>query len=254
MKLHYKKIGDQKPPLVILHGLFGSSDNWQTHGRKFSENFTVYLVDQRNHGHSPNDDAFSYQLMADDLKELFDDLELTGVTLMGHSMGGKTALWFAQQYPEYLEKMVVVDMGIKAYPMHHQQILAGLNAIDLNVVKTRGEADRILSEYVPELGVKQFLMKNLYWIEKGQLAWRINLPVLEREMPEILCAVPDEDVNVPTLFVRGELSNYILDEDEFSILQLVPHSMIETIDGAGHWVHAEAPGPFFDTVFDFIKD
>lgn len=250
MKLHYRKMG-QGQPLVILHGLFGSSDNWQTLGRKFAEDFEVYLVDLRNHGHSPHHDEFSYQLMVDDVFEFFQTEFLSDVILVGHSMGGKAAMWFAQQHPHYLEKLIVVDMGIKSYPSHHDKILAGLNAVDVNVVKSRGEADRILGEYVPELGVKQFLLKNLYWVEKGQLGWRINIPVLQREMPEILSELPDEVVDTPTLFIRGDQSNYILDEDFFDLRQAFPNSMVHTVENAGHWVHAESPQEFYLTVMDF---
>ena len=252
MKLHYRKLGSGQP-LVILHGLFGSSDNWQTLARKLAEDFEVWLVDQRNHGHSGHSDEFSYALMAADLKELFDDHNLTNVLLAGHSMGGKTAMHFAINHPEYLDKLIVVDMGLRAYESHHDAILAGLNSVDLSVVKSRGEADRILSSFIEELAVKHFLLKNLYWVEKGQLGWRINIPVLEREMPEILSATPDEVVDVPTLFIRGEKSNYILDDDFFDIEQHFPRSIIETVEGAGHWVHAENPAEFYRLLIEFIR-
>jgi esterase len=231
MKLHYKKLGVGQP-LVILHGLFGSSDNWQTLANKFAENFEVYLVDQRNHGHSPHSDEFSYQLMADDLFELIQIEMLSDILLVGHSMGGKTAMWFAQQHPSYIDKLVVVDMGIRAYPSHHERILAGMNAIDLKTTKSRGVADRVLAEYVPELATKMFLMKNLYWVERGQLGWRINLPVLEEKINEILGEVPDEVVDILTLFIRGA---------------------VHTVKDAGHWVHAEAPEEFYDVLIDFAE-
>jgi esterase len=252
MKLHYKKLGVGQP-LVILHGLFGSSDNWQTLANKFAENFEVYLVDQRNHGHSPHSDEFSYQLMADDLFELIQIEMLSDILLVGHSMGGKTAMWFAQQHPSYIDKLVVVDMGIRAYPSHHERILAGMNAIDLKTTKSRGVADRVLAEYVPELATKMFLMKNLYWVERGQLGWRINLPVLEEKINEILGEVPDEVVDIPTLFIRGEKSNYILEEDYFELRQSFPHSTVHTVKDAGHWVHAEAPEEFYDVLIDFAE-
>ncbi len=250
MKLHFRKLGKGQP-LVILHGLFGSSDNWQTLARKFAENFCVYLVDLRNHGHSGKSDAFSYQLMADDLYELFTDEQISNAILTGHSMGGKTSMWFAQQHPALLDKLIVVDMGIREYAPHHTRTLEGLNAIDLTKVKTRGEAGRILSEYIEASAVKQFLLKNLYWVEKGRLGWRINLPVMEKEMPEILRELPDEVVHTPTLFIRGELSDYIAEDDFFSIRSNFPNSMIETVEGAGHWVHADAPALFYRLVFDF---
>lgn len=250
MKLHYREIG-QGQPFVILHGLFGYSDNWQTHAKKLAEYYRVILVDLRNHGHSDWSDDFSYSIMAQDVKELFDDLNLSKVILLGHSMGGKTAMRFAQDHEDLIEKLIVVDIGIKQYPMHHREILDGLHAIDLNVVNSRTVAENILTPYVDSFGTRQFLLKNLYWIEKGKLAWRMNLKVLEREMDEILSSLPEKEVSIPTLFIRGAMSSYILDEDYNDIEDLFHDSQIITIDNAGHWVHAEAPEEFMNTVLTF---
>jgi esterase len=236
---------------VILHGLFGYSDNWQTHAKKLAAYYRVVLVDQRNHGHTDWSDDFSYDLMASDLKELLDDLEVEKIILLGHSMGGKTAMRFSQLYPQMVEKLIVVDMGIKAYPMHHSEIIKGLKSIDLSVVKTRGEADVQLSKFIESVGVRQFLLKNLYWIEKEQLAWRMNIDVLDREMPEILRALNPVEVNFPTLFIRGEKSNYILDEDWSEIEEIFHDSQLKTIENAGHWVHAEQANLFMESVLEF---
>lgn len=252
MKLHYRKYGEGQP-LIILHGLFGSSDNWQTLGKKFAENFEVYLVDQRNHGHSPKSTEFNYQLLSDDLYNLIRDLELENIILVGHSMGGKTVMTFAQKYPEFIEKLIVVDIGPKAYPMHHNIILEGLNSLDLSIIKSRGQADKQLSIFIEDNGVKQFLLKNLFWVEKGQLGWRINIPVLENKMPNIIAAIPDKIVETPTLFIRGEKSNYIVEDDFQNIYDQFPNSEIETIYDAGHWVHAENPFSFYNMVKDFSK-
>ena len=252
MKLHYRKYGEGQP-LIILHGLFGSSDNWQTLGKKFAENFEVYLVDQRNHGHSPKSNEFNYQLLSDDLYNLIRDLELENIILVGHSMGGKTVMTFAQKYPEFIEKLIVVDIGPKAYPMHHNIILEGLNSLDLSIIKSRGQADKQLSIFIEDNGVKQFLLKNLFWVEKGQLGWRINIPVLENKMPNIIAAIPDKIVETPTLFIRGEKSNYIVEDDFQNIYDQFPNSEIETIYDAGHWVHAENPFSFYNMVIDFSK-
>ena len=252
MKLHYRKYGEGQP-IVILHGLFGSSDNWQTLGKKFAENFEVYLVDQRNHGHSPKSNEFNYQLLSDDLYKLITYLELENIILIGHSMGGKTVMTFTQQHPEFIEKLIVVDIGPKAYPMHHKIILEGLNSLDLSSIKSRGQADKQLSQYIEDAGVKQFLLKNLYWVEKGQLGWRINIPVLEEKMPDIIAAIPDKIVDTPTLFIRGEKSNYIVEDDFQNIYDQFPNSEIETIYNAGHWVHAENPFSFYNMVMDFSK-
>ena len=252
MKLHYRKYGEGQP-LIILHGLFGSSDNWQTLGKKFAENFEVYLVDQRNHGHSPKSNEFNYQLLSDDLYKLITDLELENITLIGHSMGGKTVMHFAQEHPLFIKKLIVVDIGPKAYPMHHDIILAGLNSLDLSAIKSRGQADKQLSKFIEDIGVKQFLLKNLYWIEKGQLGWRINIPVLEKKMPDILAAIPDKIVETHTLFIRGEKSNYIVEDDFQNIYDQFPNSEIETIYDAGHWVHAENPFSFYNMVLEFSR-
>lgn len=260
MKLHYRVIGNEegqenlnKKPLFILHGLFGSSDNWQTLAKKFAERYVVYLVDQRNHGHSPHSDDFDYELMAEDFYTLVKDLGLSKINVIGHSMGGKTVINFAKNHPELLDKMIVVDISHKQYPMHHEQILAGLNAIDLSVVKTRGNADKVLSEYVSELGVRQFLLKNLYWIEKGQLAWRINIPVLSREIYRIIDAIEFDQISVNTLFIRGGRSNYILESDYSEINTQFPQSEIYSIEESGHWIHAEAPVEFYNKVVDYLQ-
>lgn len=252
MKLHYTKDGEGQP-LIIVHGLFGTLDNWQTLGKKFAENFEVYLVDQRNHGHSPHSEEMNYQLMADDLHELITDLNLSKVILLGHSMGGKAVMTYATQHSEFIDKLIVVDIAPKQYPMHHQQILAGLNAIDLSVIKTRREADTVLANYVDDVGVRQFLLKNLYWIEKGQLAWRINIPSLTKYMTEILATTPNIKVDTPTLFIRGEKSNYITEDDYQNIYNQFENSEIETIYNVGHWIHAENPLEFYRLVMEFTK-
>jgi len=161
------------------------------------------------------------------------------------------AMHFAQNYPHMLSKLVVADMGVKAYPMHHQQILAGIHALHLDSISARSEAESILKTYVENDGIRQFLLKNLYWIEKGKLAWRMNVAVLEREMPYILAALPEKESWTPTLFLRGELSNYILPEDLDGIEALFPDATIETIPNAGHWLHAEQADLFFDAMMGF---
>jgi esterase len=250
VELFFKEFGIGKP-LVILHGLFGFSDNWQTHAKKISDYYRVILVDLRNHGHSPWSDEFSYQLMVEDLVELFDKLNLLDVILLGHSMGGKVAMHFAQSHPDYLEKIIVVDMGIKEYPLHHQHILKAFDSIDLNKLSARSEAERILSSFIESAGVVQFLLKNLYWQDKGKLAWRVNFKVLQFSMPEILSALPQKEVLIPSLFIRGALSDYILDTDLEEIENLFPDTQLVTIENAGHWVHAEAPEEFMDAVLTF---
>jgi len=250
MELHYRIIGEGKP-LIIIHGLFGFSDNWQTHAKKFASYFQVILVDMRNHGHSPWSNEFSYALMVEDLEELRASLGLSEFILLGHSMGGKVAMHYAQKHANRLERMIVVDIGVKSYPMHHQHILAGLHSLNLESLTARSQAESQLRTYIEAEGVIQFLLKNLYWKEKGKLAFRMNLPVLEQEMSEILGALPEQECFVSTLFIRGELSNYIVEEDFTTLESYFPDSHIVTIPNAGHWVHAEAPDHFIDEVLGF---
>ena len=250
MKLNYREIGSGQP-LIILHGLFGSSDNWQTQAKKFAVYFRVILVDLRNHGHSNWDPDTSYHAMASDIIELIHALNLEKIILVGHSMGGKVAMLTTQLNPKLIDKLIVVDMGIKGYPPHHQHILEGIHAVKLDGVSSRSEADKELNKYIQSEGIKQFLLKNLYWKEKGQLAWRMNVSVLEASMDQILEPIPETEVFTPTLFIRGELSNYILDEDISDIENLFPDSQYITISQAGHWVHAEKPDEFVDAVLGF---
>lgn len=243
MKLFFKKFGEG-PPLLILHGLFGSSDNWQTQAKAFAEDHTVYLVDQRNHGHSPHSSEFSYPLMAEDLYELLAEEGLRDVNLIGHSMGGKTILWFAQQYGFLVHKMIVADMGIKAYPPHHDLVFAGLFEVDVERCESRKQAEERISKHIQDTSTIQFLLKNLYWKEPGKLAWRFNLPVLFEKREETMKGLSDITINNEVLFLRGGMSNYVKDEDFASIQKLVPHATFETIDHAGHWLHAENPVEF----------
>lgn len=250
MKLNYKKLGEGQP-LVILHGLFGSLDNWQTHGKKLAEYFEVYLVDQRNHGHSGWSDEFNYDLLADDLNEFIEDHSLEDVILIGHSMGGKTIMRYAQKYPDKIAKMIVVDMGVKEYPIHHDNILEGLKSIDLEKINTRSGASKQLEKYIDNVSIRQFLLKNLYWKEKGKLGWRINIDVLDSKITEIVKSLPAQESLTEVLFVSGGQSNYILKEDHDAILQVFPLADFHTIENAGHWIHAEAPEEFIQEVLGY---
>lgn len=260
MKLFYRTIGESGIPIIILHGLFGSSDNWLTISKTIADHgYRVILADQRNHGRSPRSDDFDYQSMAADLKELIDDLKVDSPILVGHSMGGKTVMQYAMNYPNRdsigtFSHLIVVDIAPKFYPVHHADILRGLNAIDLTSLKSRNEADAILSRYEPLVGVRQFLLKNLYRNEQGQFDWRINLPVIERELHGIGEELTNPRiVSEPALFIRGSESSYILDEDIPGILRIFPHAEVATIAGAGHWVQAEQPDAFVQTLLKFLN-
>lgn len=256
MKLHYRKAGEGQP-LIILHGLFGSSDNWQTLGKQFADKgFTVFLTDLRNHGRSPHSDEWNYKVMSEDLLELLDDNGLDRVNIIGHSMGGKAAMQFAAHHAARIKKLVVADIAPKKYPHSQRDVVEALQAVDLDSVTSRKEAEEILSEGITDFGTKQFLLKNLYWKEeeKERLAWRFNLDVIARDIDVVSEGLnAPGTIDVPTLFVRGSKSHYILDEDIPSIKELFPGAEVKTIDNAGHWLHAEQPQAFFDAVMEFLK-
>ncbi|NNC50266.1 MAG: alpha/beta fold hydrolase [Flaviramulus sp.] len=250
----YSNIVGEGPPLVILHGFLGNSDNWKTLGTKFSEQgFQVHLVDQRNHGRSAWSNDFNYEILAQDVKMYCDKYNLKDIILLGHSMGGKTAMLFATEYSDLVSKLLIADISPRFYPVHHDQILNGLSALDFDEIKSRGEADKVFSDYVSDFGTRQFLLKNLYWVEKGQLGLRINLEVLKNEVAEIGEALPSyATYNGDTLFLRGDRSEYIGVGDERTIKNHFPKAKIETISNAGHWLHAENPDEFFKAVIEFI--
>lgn len=254
MLLHSNILGEGRP-FVILHGFLGMSDNWKTLGSQFSEQgFQVHLIDQRNHGRSFWSNEFNYEILADDLKNYCDAHQLKDIVLIGHSMGGKTAMLFATEYPEMVSKLLVADISPRFYPIHHDMILNGLSAINFNEVKSRGDADKVLSEYISDWGIRQFLLKNLYWVEKGKLGFRINLEVLKNEVAEVGEALPSYAVfEKDTLFLRGNRSEYIGVGDERIIKNHFPNAKIVTIANAGHWLHAENPEDFFDAVMDFVS-
>jgi len=253
MILHSRIIG-QGVPFLILHGFLGMGDNWKTLALRFSKlGFQVHLIDQRNHGRSFHDEVFDYDAMASDVRAYCQFHHIKSCILLGHSMGGKTAMMFAARYPTVLKKLVVADISPRFYPVHHDAILAGLEALDFSNIKTRTQADDKLSEYVQEQGVRQFLLKNLYWTAPGQLGLRLNLEVLSTNVHEVGEALPSHlSVPTQTLFLRGDRSEYIGKADESQILIQCPNARIETIANAGHWLHAENPDAFFNAVAQFL--
>lgn len=251
----YSKIEGQGKPLLILHGFLGMSDNWKTLAVQFAANgFEVHILDLRNHGRSFHSDEFSYELMVQDVYDYCKVHNLDNINIIGHSMGGKTAMLLASTYPELVEKLIVADIGPKFYPQHHQTILEGLNAVDFSLKPSRNEVEEILSQHITDFGTRQFLLKSLYWQEPGQLAFRFNLPVFNKKIEEIGKALPEHCMfNKPTLFIRGGNSNYILDTDFETIKQHFPNSKIETIPNAGHWLQAENPKLFYEMVSSFFE-
>jgi pimeloyl-ACP methyl ester carboxylesterase len=252
-KLYSNILGEGKP-FVILHGFLGMSDNWKTLGTKFSENnFEVHLIDQRNHGRSFHSDNFNYDVLVEDLKNYCETHQLKNIVLIGHSMGGKTAMLFASTYPELVSKLIVADISPRFYPTHHERILEGLSSLDFKNMESRGDADDQLTKYISDFGIRQFLLKNLYWNDAKELALRINLEVLKENINEIGEALPiHKQFQGDTLFLRGDRSEYIGLQDEVIIKNHFPNSKIVTIPKAGHWLHAENPTAFFNEVMKFL--
>jgi esterase len=251
MQLNFKKVGEGEP-LIILHGLFGSLDNWMTLAKKMGEHFEVFVLDARNHGQSPHNNEFNYDIMADDLYEFILHHNIIDPIIIGHSMGGKTAMQFAMNYPTQLTKLIVADIAPKSYPVHHNVIIDGMLALNLDKITTRKEADKELSKHLNDFSTRQFLLKNLYWVEKEKLAWRFNLPIINRDIAIIGQGLENiQTFEKPTLFIRGEKSNYITSNDYEAIKTIFPNTQIKTID-SGHWVHAEKPTEFLEILFGFL--
>ncbi|MGB2127855.1 MAG: alpha/beta fold hydrolase [Flavicella sp.] len=253
-KILHSKIQGEGYPLLILHGYFGMGDNWKSHANILAKKYEVHLIDQRNHGRSFHAEDFDYELMVADLKSylLFHCLE--EVFILGHSMGGKTAMLFAVSYPEYVKKLIVADIAPKYYAPHHDSILEALNAVDFSKITLRSEVDVILQNYINEEGVRQFLLKNIYRKTKDTLAFRFNLDSLTDNNSEVGAALPAFTAfDGPTLFLRGAKSDYIGKEDEALIEAHFSKASIETIANAGHWLHAENPKDFMESLLSFLS-
>jgi esterase len=255
MELFFRKVGEGKP-LIILHGVFGSSDNWFSISKILAEKgYEVYAIDARNHGQSPRSEEFSYDLMANDLHEFIESHQIKAPIIIGHSMGGKVVMNFAMRFPNTYSKLIIVDITPKFYPTHHEHIIKGLNAIDLTSLNSRNEAEGIAIQYIPNFSERQFLLKNLYRTEDNSFDWRINLPVLSREIYQIGGEIEVlREIEEPTLFMRGSESGYVLDEDIDSIKTFFMTANFKTIEGAGHWIQAEKPNEFVNAVVEFDEN
>ncbi|MFP4094854.1 MAG: alpha/beta fold hydrolase [Cyclobacteriaceae bacterium] len=255
MKLNYRSMGTGQP-IIILHGVFGTSDNWQTFGKQLSEDYEVFLVDQRNHGLSPHDDEFNYPVMAEDLHEFIREHQLKNPIVLGHSMGGKVAMFYALKYPEEFEKIIVVDIAPRSYPVHHQTILKALNAVKVNEIESRKEAEEQMKPYIKDFGVRQFLLKNLTRTDDNKgFTWKLNLSAISNNIERIGEGVnKNKKLEKPVLFVRGAKSDYIRKDDEALIQEIFPLARLVTIENAGHWVHAEQPEDLYREVMSFLKD
>ncbi len=252
MELFTKIVGDGKP-LIILHGLLGSSDNWLPIARKLEDQFKIYLVDLRNHGKSPHSDEWSLDSMSKDVYELISNHNLESPALLGHSMGGKVAMQLATEKPDLLSKLIVVDIAPKYYPIHHQDILKGLNAIPISEIDKRSDADKALADYVPQPGVRQFLLKNLTRTENG-FKWKMNLKTITEKIENVGKEISGETQFLkPSLFIRGEKSDYVLDSDISLINKYFPNNTIQSVNNAGHWVHAEKPEEVVNSIRSFLS-
>ena len=253
VELNYKTFG-QGEPLIILHGLFGALDNWQSIGKTLAEQHLVFLIDQRNHGRSPHFDDISYPILAEDLREFMESHWIYRANIVGHSMGGKAAMQFALHYPDMVNRLVVIDIAPKQYPGGHEDIFLALLDLQIDRIDSRQEATEFLSRRIPSAPVLQFLLKNITRQTDGTYSWKMNLPVLYQNYQKLLANIEEaEAFDGPALFLRGGNSNYVLPEDESSIKDLFPNARIETVDGAGHWVHAEAPNAVIEHVKRFLE-
>ncbi len=252
MKLNFRTLGEGEP-LIIMHGVFGSSDNWQTLGKVFAEKFKVYLVDLRNHGNSPHSDEFDYTLMVADVVELMDDEELTKAHVLGHSMGGKVAMHLATQHAEKVDKLVVVDIAPKYYPPHHQQIFEGFHSVDLENLENRKDADDQMAQVISNFGVRQFILKNLDRKKDGSFSWKLNVDAIEKAIEKVGEGIEgDVAFDGTSLFIAGGKSDYITDADHDLIREHFPKAIVATVKGAGHWVHAEKPKELGEMVMEFL--
>lgn len=254
MKLHYRILGEG-PTILVLHGLFGMSDNWQSFGRQLAErNFRVFLIDLRNHGHSLHTDRHTYQNMAADIAELIEQNTIDRPIVMGHSMGGKVCLQCLIDFPGMISKAIVVDIAPWHYAVHHREILDALLAVDLPHLTSRLEAEKMLGNYIKDIGTKQFFLKNLYRKENNEFGWRFNLKTINEQIEEIgLATWPLQAVHTPVLFIRGENSTYIDPYRMNEILHWYPEAELVNIPGAGHWVHADQPALLLEEIVFWLK-
>lgn len=251
----YSRVEGEGKPLLIFHGYLGMSDNWKTLGGRFAqEGFEVHSLDLRNHGRSFHSDDFSYTAMMQDVLDYCKYHNLDKVSIIGHSMGGKLAMFLAVTYPELIDKLIIADISVRAYLPHHQDILEALNAVDFSVRKERKEIEEVIAGYIHDFGTRQFLMKNVYRKTPEQLGFRMNLKILTEQYDNMGVAIPKESrYDKSVLFLRGGKSNYIRERDVQDILVHFPKAEIKTVPGAGHWLHSERPDEFFNYSIEYLK-
>ncbi|RLD37820.1 MAG: alpha/beta hydrolase [Bacteroidetes bacterium] len=257
MQLFYRTYGEGKP-FIILHGLFGISDNWVSFAKKIAElGYQVFILDQRNHGQSPHSPNFNYLALVDDLFEFIDEHELEDAIILGHSMGGKVGMRFALENPDYLSKLIVVDISLRQYPPrdYHLKVINAMKKVDFSKIERRQDVELILANDIESPRIRQFIMKNLYRKEEKEFAWRMCLDCIANNLDEMFDGIePEYPLDKPTLVIRGGASDYVLDSDLPPLINAFPQANIKTIEKATHWVHAEAPEQFFKYVEEFLSD
>jgi len=254
MKLFFRRFG-QGNPLIILHGLFGISDNWVTIGKHLAKAFDVYIPDLRNHGQSPHSRIFNFPALVHDLIEFTEENNLKDIILIGHSLGGITAMQFALQNPSAVTKIIIVDISLRKYRNFddHQQLINAMLDVDFSIAHKRSDVEKQLLKTINSRRLCQFLLKNVYWRNKDTLDWRLNLVALNENLPLIYeNTADDKQFKCPALFIRGGSSDYILDEDLDEIYKKFPRAELSTVPNATHWVHADAPEEFLKIVSRFL--
>ena len=251
MHLNYQIHGEGQP-LIILHGLFGTLENWGSQIKALAKHFQVIAVDLRNHGRSEHSNEMNYQLMAADIHQLTQDLDITKAHILGHSMGGKAAMQLALNNPSVIDKLIIVDIAPVTYSAHHEEVFKGLHAVDLVSLKSRSDADKQLSQFIPEVGVRAFLLKNLYRTEEKTFAWRMNLETLYTKYADISAAPHGTPYPSTTLFIKGGNSNYMVPAYKDAVITLFPKAKYTIIKDAGHWPHAEKPEAFSKVVVNHL--
>jgi len=254
MKLYFREFGLGRP-VIILHGLFGLSDNWVTMARSLENDFRVIVPDLRNHGQSPHSNIFDFQALVADVYELAEDLGILTFDLIGHSLGGKTAMYFTLQHPGMVRKLVIVDISLRRSPPNreHQLLLNAMLSVDFSTARSRGDVEQQLAKTVTSSRLRQFLLKNVYWRTRDILDWRLNLKAINENLLSVFEGVTEPgSFHGPVLFIRGGRSDYILDDDVTTLKMKFPGMSLHTIRDASHWVHADAPGEFLETTRRFL--
>ncbi len=254
MELYHQHFGEGKP-MIILHGLFGMSDNWVALAKRYAEDYSVHVIDQRNHGRSQWHDVFNYAAMVDDVLEFMESHQMESAVFLGHSMGGKVSMQFALDNPEKVEKLIVADISADAYNHTHDTFIEAMLSIEVEKYDKRSEVSKAMKEKIEDERIRQFLMKNLHWKDRSTMGWKANLKVIHENLHEVFRAMDAPmPFPKPTLFVRGGNSLYIRDKHIPRIKKLFSMASIETIEGASHWLHAEKPDEFYHLTMKFLRD